>query len=125
MPEQFVDERYVNLVLFDLYVCIQIFVQGKFSSFIDLCFQVTPLGLVKDRSYHNSRGFPRGMISIFSKFPISVYCHHRFPFPSRSQPFIISMLNFQCNASKCLKQIRFVLLVIQLLVRFTRISLTH
>ena len=25
----------------------------------------------------------------FSNFPISTYCHHRFPFPSRSQPFVI------------------------------------
>ena len=42
------------------------------------------------------------------KFPISVHFHHKFPFPSRSQPSIISMLKFSMYAPKFLKQIIFV-----------------
>ena len=51
--------------------------------------------------------FLRGMIPIsvpiFPKIPISTYCYHRLPFPSRSQPFIISMLKFLIKCTKMFK----------------------
>ena len=46
------------------------------------------------QTYNGPTGrFPQGVwfpvcVPIFSKFLISSYCHHRFPFPIRSQPFI-------------------------------------